>query len=348
MNQKEGEKMSPGLKDIAARAGVDIGTVSHVLNRRPKAALLKPETRRRILQIADELGYCRNEMASSVATGHGNVLAFVTAEMGSVEYTGRIQSGVFDEACARGYSVSVYHLNGKNHSEIVHRILGWRTAGVIFHIPALDSASEVIEVLKKNAIPYGTANLGNPGGIGVTTDDYQGALDAVKYLAGLGHRKILFLSIPERNAQLNEYSFNRRNGYLDGMKRYLPDIRPDILEVCNSEPGSVVGIREKLRRSGPTAVFCLGDSFAMRVFQAADREGIAIPEELSVVGYGGLVMSEYAAVPMTTVIQDFEKIGALTARQVIDRLEKKEAGAPERNIRLPVKLLIRDSTRKIA
>lgn len=339
--------MSPGLKDIAAIAGVDIGTVSHVLNRRPKAALLKPETRQRILRAASELGYCRNEMASSVATGHGNVLAFVTGEMGSAEYTGRIQSGIFDEACARGYSVSVYHLNGNNHNEIIQRILGWRTAGVVFHISGLENASEIIETLKKNNIPYGTANLSNPGGIGVTTDDYQGALDAIKYLAGLGHRKILFLSIPERNAYSNEYSFNRRKGYMDGMKKYLPDVRPDILEVSNSEPGSVAGIREKLREARPTAVFCLGDSFAMRVFQAADQEGVAIPEQLSVVGYGGLVMSEYAAVPMTTVIQDFEKMGALTARQVIDRLEKKEVGDPERNIRLPVKLLVRDSTRKV-
>ncbi len=339
--------MSPGLKDIAARAGVDIGTVSHVLNRRPKAALLKPETRQRILRVARELGYCRNEMASSVATGHGNVLAFVTGEMGSAEYTGRIQSGIFDEACARGYSVSVYHLNGNNHSEIIQRILGWRTAGVIFHISALENASEIIEVLKKNAIPYGTANLSNPGGTGVTTDDYQGALDAVKYLAELGHRKILFLSIPEKNDCSNEYSVNRRNGYLGGMKKYLPEVQPDILEVNNSEQGSVTIIREKLREAKPSAVFCLGDSFAMRVFQAADQERIAIPEQLSVVGYGGLVMSEYASVPMTTVIQDFEKIGSLTARQVIDRLEKKEVGDPERNIRLPVKLLVRDSTRKI-
>ncbi|MPN13462.1 Arabinose metabolism transcriptional repressor [bioreactor metagenome] len=218
---------------------------------------------------------------------------------------------------------------------------------MLFHISGLENASEIIDALKKNNIPYGTANLSNPGGIGVTTDDYQGALDAVKYLAGLGHRKILFLSIPERNACSNEYSFNRRNGYLDGMKKYLPDVRPDILEVSNSELGSVAGIREKLREARPTAVFCLGDSFAMRVFQAADQEGIAIPEQLSVVGYGGLVMSEYASVPMTTVIQDFEKMGALTARQVIDRLEKKEIGDPEKNIRLPVKLLVRDSTRKV-
>lgn len=340
--------MSPGLKDIAARAGVDIGTVSHVLNRRPKAALLKQETRQRILQIAGELGYCRNEMASSVATGHGNVLAFVTAEMGAPEYTGRIQSGIFDEASARGYSVSVYHLNGNNQEEIFRRILGWRTAGVVFHISALENASEIIEALKKNAIPYGTANLSNPGGIGVTTDDYQGALNAVKYLAELGHRRILFLSVPESKICSTEYSANRRNGYLDGMKRYLPDIRPDILEVQNSGQASVAGIREKLREARPTAVFCLGDSFAMRIFQAADQEKIAIPEQLSVVGYGGLIMSEYAAVPMTTVIQDFEKMGTLTAKQVIDCLEKKEAGASEKNIRLPVRLLVRDSTRKIA
>lgn len=339
--------MSPGLKDIAAKAGVDIGTVSHVLNRRPKADLLKSETRQRILQIADELGYCRNEMASSIATGHGNVLAFVTTEMGSVEYTGRIQGGVFDEACARGYSVTIYHLNGKNHDEIIHRILGWRTAGVIFHIPALENASEIIGTLKKNAIPYGTANLSNPGGIGVTTDDHQGAVEAVRYLAGLGHKKILFLAVPSKTSPDSEYLLNRRNGYLDGMKKYLPDSQPEILEVRNSEESDIMKIRKKLLNSKPTAVFCLGDDFAMRVFQAACQEGIHIPKELSVVGYGGLFMSGYAAVPMTTVFQDFEKMGSLTARYVIDRIEKKESGNQERNLRLPVRLLLRDSTARI-
>ena len=59
--------MTPKLKDIAERAGVDIGTVSHVLNRRPKADRLKAETRERIQRIAKELGYCRNELAASIA-----------------------------------------------------------------------------------------------------------------------------------------------------------------------------------------------------------------------------------------------------------------------------------------
>lgn len=105
--------MTPKLKDIAERAGVDIGTVSHVLNRRPKADRLKAETRERIQRIAKELGYCRNELAASIAGGRGNVLAFISAEMGCIEYTGRIQNGVLDEAAAQDYAVTVYHLTGK-------------------------------------------------------------------------------------------------------------------------------------------------------------------------------------------------------------------------------------------
>ena len=142
------------LKDIALAAGVDIGTVSHVLNRRPKSFLLRAETRERIERIASELGYYRNELAASISSSHGSkVLAFVTGEMGSIEYTGRIQNGVFT-GLPLGYAVTLHHLAGDNETGIGEDFRlagGWGD----FHMGGIESVQAICQKLSARRIPYG-------------------------------------------------------------------------------------------------------------------------------------------------------------------------------------------------
>jgi len=121
---------------------------------------LKAETRERIRLTAQELGYFRNEIARSMATGRNDVIAFVSCDTGTWEYT------------------------GKKH------------------------------------IPYASVNLSSASaGIGVTSDDFQGTRDAVKYLAGLGHRRISYIS----NKSRLEFTVNRENGFIAGMKEHVSD-----------------------------------------------------------------------------------------------------------------------------
>lgn len=343
--------MTPKLKDIAERAGVDIGTVSHVLNRRPKADRLKAETRERIQRIAKELGYCRNELAASIAGGRGNVLAFISAEMGCIEYTGRIQNGVLDEAAAQDYAVTVYHLTGKNEEDIIRKLIGWRTAGVIFHIARLDAAPRIMKILDEQKIPYGTANLGNPRGIGVTTDDSRGMECAVEFLKQSGCRRAALLTHEDKSRQQAEYQKRRREGFRKGMKQHFPEA-PETVFTLSPEQGkqafqrSMDQILKKITGGGYDGILCDSDITAIELLQSAQTAGLKVPEAFSLIGYGNLGISSLMRPALTTLSQNFEEIGSMTTRFVIDAVRNGQSAEQERNLLLPVKLIIRDSTQK--
>ncbi len=332
--------MAPRLKDIAEAAGVDAGTVSHVLNNRPKAALLRPETCERIRRIASEMGYCRDEFAASVAKRRSNVLAFITADMGDISYTGRIQNGVLDAASERDYALSNYHLTGKNQEEICRRLVGWRTAGAVFHIAALESASGVMETLTKNGIPFATANLLNPDGMGVTTDDAQGIFDMVALMKRCGARKPVLLTI--KDSDRTEYLLNREAGFRRGIAEYYAGMEPEIAVCgigCADMPRTMP---EELRARGVDAVVCISDYLAFRFSQECQFDRIRIPDDMLLSGFGGLSIFDLAIPRLTTVLQGFEEMGRRAAELVLDCAEQGKSGRT--NVVLPVKILEREST----
>ena len=335
--------MAVTLKDISAKTGINTGSVSHVLNNHPKAMELKAETRERIRLIAKNLGYFRNEMAHAIATGRTKIIAFISADMGTTSYTGKIQEGVFEEASERGYAVSFYHLSSGNHQEIMRKINEWRIAGVVFHVADPGLIAVIGKELNRLGLPFGTVNLSSKeqAGIGVTTDDFQGAVDVVKHLAKLGHRRIAHITMKEDM----EFVANRRNGYLEGMKLFAGDSKPRIIEsvtynykdICQKLLSEQEGLR-------PTAVFCGQDTVAMELMREAIKLNVKIPEELSVVGFGNLDMAEYAAVPLTTVSQPFKEMGKLTTKTVIGAIENSKSTKRAVNPKLKTKLVVREST----
>lgn len=331
------------LKDIAVKTGIDTGSISRVLNNHPKAMELKAETREKIRRSASEMGYFRNEMAHSIATGKARGIAFIAADMGQTSYTGKIQEGVFEEAGGRGYAVYFYHLSVGNEQEIIRKIREWRISGTVFHVADLSLTTVISHELNRHSIPFGTVNLGNEchAGIGVTTDDFQGAVDVVEHLAGLGHRQIAHLTMTGNI----EFAVNRRNGYLEGMKRFADGTQPRIIESITDDYREVCRkLLAEPEGQRPTAVFCVMDTVAMELMKEAIRLKVKIPEELSIVGFGNLDMAEYAAVPLTTVSQPFREMGRLTAAKVIDSIENPDSTGKAINLKLKTKLVIREST----
>jgi LacI family transcriptional regulator len=288
-------------------------------------------------------------MAASVVKKRGNVLAFVSGEMGGVEYTGRIQNGVLDSASARGYTVTVHRLGGASCSDIVRKLIGWRVAGVIFHVPWLDPIAEITEALDKNSIPYGTVNLSNPGGIGVTTDDAAGIESAVKLLHDYGHRKpVFFTNMKHALYDKTEYLVRREAGFRRGMEKYYPDQTPVVFHMKDSallnDAKYMRGVVETFIREKADGVICESDLFASHLSRTAQAAGYQLPEVFSLVGFGNSIFSVASYPCLTTVSQNFEQMGADTVRFVADVIEKRNPKA-ERNILLPVEIMERDSVK---
>ena len=331
------------LKDIAAKTGINTGSISCVLNNHPKAMELKAETREKIHKCAREMGYFRNEMAHSIATGRAKGIAFIAADMGQTAYTGKIQEGVFEEASERGYAVYFYHLTAVNEQEIIRKIREWRISGAVFHVAELGLTAVISQELNRHSIPFGTVNLGNEvqAGVGVTTDDFQGAVDVVGYLARLGHRRIAHLTMTGNI----EFAVNRRNGYLEGMKQFAAGTPPRIIESATDDYREVCRkLLDEPEDQRPTAVFCVMDTVAMDLTREAISLNVKIPEDLSIVGFGNLDMAEYAVVPLTTVSQPFKEMGRLTAAKVIDAIENLDSTGNAANLKLKTQLIIRKST----
>ena len=313
---------------------------------------LKVETREKIHRCAREMGYARNEIARSMVTGRNDVIAFVSCDTGSWEYTGKIMSGIVEEATRQSFAVKVYHLAHSNPDNIIRQLIEQRVAGVIFHSEKSSDFDFIRSEVGKKHIPCATVNLSSASaGIGITSDDFQGAKDVVKYLSGLGHQRIVHFShqYPDKKP---EYLEQRQEGYIAGMKEHLGKsaaIRIESVPPVSAEDEAVTIIKNILNESAgqrPTAIFCISDSVAMQVLQAASQIGIKVPEELSIAGFADLEMARYATVPLTTVAQPFEQMGRETANMLINAIENKRADILDKaeNRKLEVKLVVRKST----
>ncbi len=335
------------IKDIAREAGVSHATVSCVLNGKAKQLRISDVSSERVKVAAEQLGYQRNEIARSMVTGRNDVIAFV-ANATDVEYIGKIMSGILEEATRQSFAVKIYHLAHNTQENIIRQLIEQRVAGIIFHSPKNSAFDLIMQEADKKHIPCATVNLSNAtAGIGITSDDFQGTRDAVKYLAGLGHRRISYIS----DKSETEFMVNRKNGFIAGMKEYVPAVcNPRIADGFatqneESEP-SIISILSEPKDKRSTAIICYSDYLACNVLRVAYKMGIKVPEELSVIGFADLDVAKYAVVPLTTVAQPFEQMGQETANILIDSIRNKRADLLDKteNRKLEVKLIVRKST----
>ncbi len=314
--------MAVSLKNIAEHLNVSTCIVSQVLNNHPRALSLRPETREKIIAAARELGYSRNEMAAAMAKKNSNILAFVTGDMGSVEYTGRIQNGVLEAAGECNYLIMLHRLNDSSPAETIKKILGWRVSGVVFHVASLETISEITVKLDKQNIPWGTVNLSNPDGIGFTSNDFDGIEELTGLLFKNGCRKTAYAAIENPPG---EFRRARENGYLSGMKKYYPGNEPVFIrlpEPENNESINMQNVISEIRRKQVDGVICESDHIAAALLRQAVQSSLRVPEDLSITGFGNSVIAEYTNPPLTTVAQDFESMGRQTVHKIINVIEK--------------------------
>ena len=336
------------IKDIAREAGVSHATVSCVLNGKGKQLRISDVASERIKAAAEHLGYQRNEIARSMVTGRNDVIAFISCDTGAWEYTGKIMSGIVEEATRQNFAVKVYHLAHSNPDNIIRQLVEQRVAGVIFHSDRNIDLDFIRSEAAKKHIPCATVNLSSTSaGIGVTSDDFQGTREAVKYLAGLGHRRIAYIS----NRLRLEFTVNREDGFVAGMKEYVP--RSGVMQitygVSTDFDENLPVIRELLSGSEnkrPTAIICYSDYIACDVLKIAYQMDIKVPEELSIIGFADLETAKHTVVPLTTVAQPFEQMGRETANMLIDAIKNKRADILNKveNRKLAVTLVVREST----
>ncbi|MEO3745642.1 LacI family DNA-binding transcriptional regulator [Plantactinospora sp. B5E13] len=319
---------------IARLAGVSAPTVSRVLNGQTGVAL---ETRERVEAVLREHGYRRPGGASSIA-----VLELVFHALDSL-WALEIIRGVEKVAREHDLAVVLTEMQGRltPGRAWTEQVLTRRPTGVIAVFSELTVAQQ--SQLATRSIPLVVLDpTGEPlhqtPSVGAT--NWNGGLAATRHLLDLGHRRIAMLSGPTAWPCCRA----RLDGYRAAMDAADVPVDPELVRISTLYvEGGLADGRALLRLPDPpTAIFAANDLQALGVYEAARREGVRIPEELSVVGFDDLSFSRWSGPPMTTVRQPLERMGATAARMIIELA----AGRPleQHRVELATELVVREST----
>ena len=329
----------PTLNDIAREAGLSNCVVSHVLHNDDYAAKVRPETRQRILAIAEKLGYRRNTLASATRTGQVNTIALIVnfTKLQDAAPVSQIISGVMMESSSRYYNIKIF--SEDELDQAFRQIMENRIDKVISMSVNHDLREHTAELAEKYSMRLVFAYERGHGKFpAVNTDNVEVTTTAVRYLAKYGHSRIGLLSAPRRWFFIED----RHNGYLQGMAQCGLKIDPRWISITDDIEQSVERILSLPEKERPTAFVALSDPVAMKAQRQAWKLKLRIPEDFSVVGVGDSAGSRLAIVPITTFRETLFEAGKLLVRLVFG--EKPEIPPDEHNVyHTHAELIERDS-----
>jgi DNA-binding LacI/PurR family transcriptional regulator len=293
---------APNIRDVAREAGVSYQTVSRVLNDSPS---IRPSTRDEVLRAIDELGYRPNPAARALVTSRSGIIGVLSSQSALYGPTTSLQA-IEVAARAAGYRLSVTSIS-PSEPDSIRSGLDFLLSQSVEALVVLAPQVGFIEALEEMSIRVPFVTLEAPGldpGRSISVDQTRGARLAVRHLLELGHRSILHLAGPgdwlEAQARLDGYRGELTEAGLTPL--------PPVIGDWTAQFGYDVG-RTLLAGRQFTAVFCGNDQMALGFLHACRDAGIAVPDELSVVGFDDSPEAAHFAPGLTTVRQNFVEIG---------------------------------------
>ena len=331
-----------GIKDIAARAGVSIATVSHAF-RNP--GRVSDKTRERVLAAASELGYTPNRQAVSLRTARsGNIVVIIPDIADS--YNSEIIKGIEAVARNRGYSVLLGDTQGseEREREFANMVQSQQADGIILmshNLPFDVKPDTPIEELPP--IVNGSEFAGHPGILSVSIDDKRGGKDATKHLLELGHRDIGVITGNRESTSTQRRLAGFREAMLEAGVE--PDENLIMYGTYEADMGEAAATELLVRKKRPTAIFCFSDELALGCMYALRSAGFSVPDDISVIGYDDIAFARYFSPPLTTIAQPAEAIGRTCTELLLDLID----GKRPRSTRfiLPHALIVRSSTKRL-
>ena len=343
------------LTDIAKLAGVSPSTVSNILNDRTNVS---EDTKKRVLQIIKETGYEPNYFASSMRRRSTKMVGIVVEDLTiyTMPIVERIMSVLEDE----GYKTVLtnlrmydkwrdtwYYDETKLFSEVasaMNQIRPIKVDGIVYvggHCRYLRILSEYEDmnlvvayaISKDSRIPS------------IIINDEKGGYDVTKYLLEMGHKKIAVIGGVDENL----HTQMRLAGYQRALYEYGILFNPNMVAYGNWLRHSGYDAAEKIFKTEPTALFCMNDYMAAGVYDYCYEHKIRIPEDISIIGYDNVELSEYLVPKLTTCQINAGNIGKQSAIELLSKLrlieEKKDL--QERLVYIDCDMVYRDSVRRI-
>jgi LacI family repressor for deo operon, udp, cdd, tsx, nupC, and nupG len=334
-NSATGRLVRPKMSDIARLVGVSPATVSRAL---AGSSLVAAETRQRVEEAVRATGYVVNHVASGLRRQRSRQILVVLPDIANPFFT-EVILGIEEEAQAQGFGVLVGNTAGAREREdrLARQLLTGAVDGLILltgrrpRLPAGVDASRMIAVSER--IPRCAIAT-------VTIDNVAGARQATEHLLALGHQRIGHIGGPPANILTGE----RLQGYKDALT--AAGIVTDAALIAHGDFSFASG-RAAMRRllslpQPPTAVFCSNDEMAIGAMRAAREAGIAVPADLSLVGFDDIPFAGFCDPALTTLLQPRRDLGRRAAGLLLNALAGRQA--PRGAVILPHELVLRETT----
>ncbi|MFN3414050.1 MAG: LacI family DNA-binding transcriptional regulator [Thermoanaerobaculum sp.] len=326
------QRREPTIREVAAHAGVSLATVSRVLN---SSALVSEEKKKRVLAAVAALGYTPHEAARSLVRRRTNTVAFILPEV-SGDFYSQLLRGAELAAREFGFHLLVSGFHGKAlEVKKALRATRGRVDGIVLMWPEVHRDSLL------SAIPEGTKVVllegpEDPHHPSLALDNKAGTEAAVRHLVSLGHRVIGHLQGPVTNLDAEA----RRHAFLSVIRQTPGAVAVEIPGDFTEGRGYEAAPLFLAQKPRPTAVFAANDASAVGLLLRLAELGVAVPEEISLVGFDDIPLARLVNPPLTTVAAGTEELGRKAVELVAANPPKR---LPQR-VLLPTRLVVRRST----
>lgn len=323
----------PNLRNVAARAGVSVATVSRVLNTPERVA---PDTRKRVEAAIRDLNFIPSAAARAINRGHSGMVAALLPTLDNAIYA-RVVNGLETGFAARDLSLMVAQTHDDLETEL-HRARHLVQIGAeALILVGVTHHAELFSLLDQTRIPTLAVSCFDPDSRLVTIgyDNAEAACQAADHLLSLGHRRIAVLHGPvDRNDRMR----SRRTA----LQAREDAVDYSFFEVPLSMEGGHLGVSQVLQiQPRPTAILCFSDIIAHGALNGLQSLGVCVPGEMSVMGMEDLPGSRFTAPSLTSLRLSVEEMGICAAEAVAEWLEQ---DARPTSVKLPTALVARGST----
>jgi len=332
----------PTQEDVARVAGVSRATVSYVINNRTDGNVrISEETRCRVLEAIEELGYRPNVLARSLRQGQTHTIGMIVPD-NTNPFFAEVARGVEDTSFEQGYSVILCNSDRDLDKELLYTnvLAEKRVDGILF--VAAGMSTERICALQERRMPVIVVDRDIPDVAvdSVMTANERGGRLATRHLIELGHRRIGCIAGPSDVTP----SAERVTGYRQALREAgLPMDEALIMKGDFQYESGYQAARQLLSMEDPpTAIFACNDLMAVGAISAAVRLGRQVPADLSVVGFDDVPLASFANPALTTIVQPKYEIGVVAATMLLERMQDPDR-PPHRKV-LDTELVVRQST----
>ena len=307
------------LRDIASEAGISESTVSRALSGHPGIA---EDTRNRIFEIAERLGYRKSRKRTRGSIKHRSLIGVVVTDLQNSFYS-QLISLIHDELEVLGFDtiLIIDDTWGFGSGQKLQSLIDTSLDGVIVTTALIGSPA--VDFLIEHQIPTVLAIRSNKrGNVDVVeSDNHTAGIEAARHLVELGHRRIGFIFGPRETST----SLDRYSGCLEECETagFTPPKDHIIWGNYSHDAGYSGIVRLMNSPNPPTAVFCANDVLAMGALDACHKLGFSVPEDVSIIGVDDILMASWSMIRLTTIRQSMREIGLLAARRIVMRVKGK-------------------------